>query len=135
MARTKHSKAAAAKMPRTKAPKLEKTKVKTDAPVVKTRRYHPGTVARRDIRKLQKGTNLLIQKSPFRKLVRRLAADIVPDHSIRFQKSAIIALQEYVEARVISILADTKLIVSHSKRITIYDKDIRLTELVRRCYD
>jgi histone H3/H4 len=134
MARTKQSKTSALKAPRRQAPKIPKTKVETEPKETKVRRFHPGTVAKRDIRKLQKGTNLLIQKSPFRKLVRRLARDMVPDHDIRFQKTAILALQEYAESRVISILTDAKLMVTHSKRITVYDKDIKLAETVRRCY-
>jgi histone H3 len=38
-----------------------------------TRRYRPGTVALREIRKYQKSTELLIRKSPFQRLVREIA--------------------------------------------------------------
>lgn len=37
--------------------------------VTKTRRYRPGTVALREIRKYQKSTDLLIRKLPFARLV------------------------------------------------------------------
>lgn len=37
----------------------------------KKRRFRPGTVALREIRKYQKSTDLLIQKLPFSRLVRR----------------------------------------------------------------
>ena len=39
----------------------------------KPRRYHPGTVALREIRRYQKSTKLLIRKLPFQRLVRELA--------------------------------------------------------------
>ncbi len=35
----------------------------------KPHRWHPGTVAAREIRKFQKSTNLLIRKAPFQHLV------------------------------------------------------------------
>jgi len=40
--------------------------------IKKSRRYRPGTVALREIRRYQKSTNLLIPKAPFRNLVREI---------------------------------------------------------------
>ena len=40
--------------------------------VRKARRYRPGTVALREIRKFQKSTDLLIRKIPFQRLVREI---------------------------------------------------------------
>ncbi|CAM9866433.1 unnamed protein product [Heterosigma akashiwo] len=37
------------------------------------RKYRPGTVALREIRKYQKSTELLIRKLPFQRLVREIA--------------------------------------------------------------
>ena len=37
------------------------------------RRYRPGTVALREIRRYQKSTELLIRKLPFQRLVREIA--------------------------------------------------------------
>ena len=42
-------------------------------PTKKPRRYRPGTVALREIRRYQKSTELLIRKLPFQRLVRELA--------------------------------------------------------------
>jgi hypothetical protein len=42
---------------------------------IKTKRYRPGTVALREIRKYQNSTKLLIRKLPFQKLIRELAQD------------------------------------------------------------
>ena len=55
----------------------------------------PGTVALREIRRYQKSTELLIRKLPFQRLVREIAQDFKSD--LRFQSSAIGALQESVE--------------------------------------
>jgi hypothetical protein len=49
----------------------------TEAGVKKPRRYKPGTVALREIRKYQKSTNLLLCKAPFRRLMRELCQDMM----------------------------------------------------------
>jgi alpha-beta hydrolase superfamily lysophospholipase len=53
-------------------------------------------VALREIRKYQKSTELLIRKLPFQRLVREIAQDFKTD--LRFQGSAVLALQEAAEA-------------------------------------
>ena len=59
--------------------------------VKKYRRWRPGTAALRQIRKLQKSSNLLIRKAPFQRLVRALT----PTDTIvtRWQRSALLAVQ------------------------------------------
>jgi histone H3 len=64
--------------------------------VKKPRRYRPGTVALREIRKYQKSTKLLIRQAPFQRLVREIAQDLKSD--LCFQSSAVLALQEAAEA-------------------------------------
>ena len=44
----------------------------------KKRRYRPGTVALREIRKYQKSTELLIRKLPFQRLIREIVHDLSP---------------------------------------------------------
>ena len=75
--------------------------------VKKPHRYKPGTVALREIRRYQKSTELLIRKLPFQRLVREIAQDFKSD--LRFQSSAIGALQESVEAYLVSLFEDTNL--------------------------
>ena len=82
------SKALAAKC----AKKLPPVALGTD----KKHRYRPGTVALREIRRYQKSTELLLRKLPFQRLVREIAQDFKSD--LRFQSSAILALQEASEA-------------------------------------
>ncbi|PGG97894.1 histone H3 [Polytolypa hystricis UAMH7299] len=97
--------------------------------VKKPHRYKPGTVALREIRRYQKSTELLIRKLPFQRLVREIAQDFKSD--LRFQSSAIGALQESVEAYLVSLFEDTNLCAIHAKRVTIQSKDIQLARRLR----
>ena len=45
---------------------------------------------------------------------------------IRFQPSAIIALQEAAEQYIVSLFEDTKLAAKHVERVTIQPKDLAL---------
>ena len=96
----------------------------------KPRRYRPGTVALREIRRYQKSTELLIRKLPFQRLVREIAQDL-GKMSIRFQSGAIIALQEASEAYLVGLLEDSNLCAIHAKRVTIMPKDIQLACRIR----
>ncbi|KAM4019159.1 uncharacterized protein ACNLHF_028501 isoform 3-T3 [Anomaloglossus baeobatrachus] len=58
------------------------------------RRYRPGTVALREIRKYQKSTELLIRKAPFARLVREVCMEYARGVPYSWQSSAIMALQE-----------------------------------------
>ena len=98
--------------------------------VKKPHRYRPGTVALREIRKYQKSTELLIRKLPFQRLVREIAQDFKTD--LRFQSSAILALQEASEAYLVGLFEDTNLCAIHAKRVTIMPKDIQLARRIRR---
>ncbi|XP_053459600.1 uncharacterized protein LOC128594725 [Nycticebus coucang] len=95
--------------------------------VKKPHRYRPGTVALREIRRYQKSTELLIRKLPFQRLVREIAQDFKTD--LRFQSSAVMALQEACEAYLVGLFEDTNLCAIHAKRVTIMPKDIQLARL------
>jgi histone H3 len=66
-------------------------------------------------------------------LVREIAQDY--KSYLRFQSSAIQALQEAAEAYLVSIFEDTNLCAIHAKRVTIQNKDIQLARRLRgeRC--
>ena len=95
----------------------------------KPHRYRPGTVALREIRHFQKTGDLLIRKLPFQRLVREIAQDFKND--LRFQSSAILALQEAAEAYLVSLFEDTNLCAIHAKRVTIMPKDMQLARRIR----
>ena len=92
-------------------------------------RYRPGTLALREIRHYQKKTNLLIKRTPFARLVREIAQGFMQE--LRFQNSAIGALQEAAEAYLVGLFEDTNLCAIHAKRITIMPKDIQLARHIR----
>jgi histone H3 len=132
MARTKQT---ARKSTGNKVPKkqlVQKTAKKStfnSIELKKSHRYKPGTVALREIRKLQKSTELLIRRLPFQRLVRELAQDFRND--LRFQSSAVLALQEAAEAYLVALFEDTNLCAIHAKRVTIMPKDILLARRIR----
>ncbi|KAI0294338.1 histone-fold-containing protein [Multifurca ochricompacta] len=89
--------------------------------VKKPHRFRPGTVALREIRRYQKSTELLIRNSPFN----------VSFTDLRFQSSAVMALQEAAEAYLVSLFEDTNLAAIHAKRVTIQPKDLALARRLR----
>ena len=132
MARTKQT---ARKQTGAKAPRkqLGNKAARKSAPisggVKKPHRFKPGTVALREIRKYQKSTELLIRKLPFQRLVREISQEFKTD--LRFQSSAILALQEATEAFMVGLFEDTNLCAIHAKRVTIMPKDIQLAKRIR----
>ena len=132
MARTKQTarKSTGGKAPRKQlASKAARKATPASAGQKKPRRYRPGTVALREIRRYQKSTELLIRKLPFQRLVREIAQEFKSD--LRFQGSAIMALQEATEAYIVSLFEDTNLCAIHAKRVTIMPKDIQLARRIR----
>lgn len=132
MARTKQTarKSTGGKAPRKQlATKAARKSAPAAGGVKKPHRYRPGTVALREIRRFQKSTELLIRKLPFQRLVREIAQDFKSD--LRFQGSAILALQEAAEAYLVGLFEDTNLCAIHAKRVTIMPKDIQLARRIR----
>ncbi|CUA75826.1 Histone H3,2 [Ustilago maydis 521] [Rhizoctonia solani] len=111
------------------ARKSAKSAPTTTGGVKKPHRFRPGTVALREIRRYQKSTELLIRKLPFQRLVREIAQDFKTD--LRFQSSAVMALQEASEAYLVSLFEDTNLAAIHAKRVTIQPKDLALARRLR----
>jgi histone H3-like centromeric protein A len=100
----------------------------------KKARYHPGTVALREIRRYQRTTDLLLLKLPFSRLVREIALGVLPTDvgaSLRWQSQAIQALQESAEAFLVHLFEDSNLCAIHAKRVTIMQKDIQLARRIR----
>lgn len=51
-------------------------------------------------------------------------ADVILQTDLRFQSSAVMALQEASEAYLVSLFEDTNLAAIHAKRVTIQPKDL-----------
>ena len=132
MARTKQTarKSTGGKAPRKQlATKAARKSAPATGGVKKPHRFRPGTVALREIRRYQKSTELLLRKLPFQRIVREIAGEHQSD--LRFQASAIQALQEATEAYMVSLFEDTNMAAIHAKRVTIMPKDLALARRIR----
>ena len=98
----------------------EMMKARKDA---KQRPYglHLSSRALCQIRKYQKSMELLIKKWSFQKWVRKL---------LRFQTSALRALQEAAESYIVGLMEDTNLCAIHVKCVTIMPKDMQLAHRI-----
>ncbi|KAK4768277.1 hypothetical protein SAY87_003418 [Trapa incisa] len=120
--------------PSTPQPSRSPRKISRPSPATQTtegkkkRRFRPGTVSLREIRKFQKSVNLLIPAAPFIRLVREISFALSPDIT-RWTGEALIALQEAAEDFVVSLMEDAMLCAIHAKRVTLMKKDF---ELARR---
>ena len=110
-------------------PKLRRKSAPASGGVKKPKRFRPGTVALRQIRKYQKSTELLIRKVPFGRLVREIAQDFKAD--VRFQSAAVGALQEAAEDYLVGLFEDTQRCAIHAKRVTITPRDMQLARRIR----
>ncbi|KAG4088730.1 histone-fold-containing protein [Neocallimastix lanati (nom. inval.)] len=104
--------------------------------ITKKRRYRPGSLALKEIRKYQRSTQLLIRKLPFARLVREIATDVLRRgpyrlEEVRWNSSAILALQEAAECYLTHLLEDSNLCAIHAKRVTLMQKDIQLARRIR----
>ena len=91
----------------------------------KPRRFRPGTVALRQIRKYQKSTELLIRKLPFQRLVKEVVCQMF-NMQYRFQSTALLALQEASEQFLVNMFEKVNHIAIHANRQTIMSKDVYL---------
>ena len=114
---------------RTIATKPARRQAPATGGIKKPKRWRPGTVAVREIKKYQKSTELLIRKQPFQRLVREIAQNYKTD--LRFQGSAVLALQEASEAYLVGLFEDTNRCAIHAKRVTIQPKDMQLARALR----
>ena len=103
--------------------------------------YRPSQIALCEICRYQKSTECLIKMSPFQKLIQEISQEywICPQGSetlsmqVRFQSTAIAALQEAAENFIGGLFEDVNLLAVHAKRVTVMPRDIRLA--LRICGD
>ena len=100
----------------------------------KPHQYQPGLVALREIRRYQETTECLIKRTPFNKLIKeilqeyRVCPDVpgMPSVQVRFQLTALAALQEATEIFIVGLFVDVNLLAVHTRRVTVMPRDIRL---------
>lgn len=98
--------------------------------VRKPHRFLPGTVAMRDVRRLQKNSDCLaIPKLIFQRLVREVAQDY--HEEIRFSNGVFDLLQLSVEDYIIKTSKLANKVAIHANRETLFAKDLMLVESIR----
>ena len=96
-------------------------------------------VALREIRWYQRSTENLIKRTPFQKLIREISQEYcihpdgpgTPSVQVRFQSTAIAALQEAAENFIVGLFEDVNLLAIHARHVTIMPRDIRLALCIR----
>ena len=88
--------------------------------------YRLGLVALCQISRYQKSTECLIKKLPFQKPIWEISQEYwicpqgpgTPSMQVRFQLTAIAALQEAAENFIVGLFEDVNLLAIHAKRVT-----------------
>ena len=92
-----------------------------------THKFLPGTVALRDIRKLQKSNKTCLQGAPFERVVRKLVTDIEGEETtVQFSAGSLKTIQVFVEQQVINLFRVAIQLTVHAKREGIQQKDVEL---------
>ena len=106
----------------------------TTGGIKKPHRYCPGLLALHEIRRYQQSTKSLIRRTPFNKLIKEISQEYricpegpgTPSVQVRFQSTALAALQEATENFLVGLFEDVNLLAVHAKRVTVMPRDIRL---------
>ncbi|VDM38334.1 unnamed protein product [Toxocara canis] len=91
---------------------------------------HSGERALREIRYLQRCTNLLIERAVFRRSVVQLVKRFGGRH-LRLQSHAITVLQEATEAFIVNLFADCTLACAHARRKVLLPEDMTFVRRLR----
>ena len=95
--------------------------------IKKPHRYHPGLLALREIHRYQQSIDSLIRRTPFNKLIKEISQEYrvcpdgpgTPSVQVRFQSTALAALQEAAENILVGLFEDVNLLAVHAKRVTV----------------
>ena len=92
-------------------------------------RHRPSTTVLREIRRVERSTELVIRKLPFQRLVREIALRFRP--SVCFQSTAVLVLQEAAEAYLTSLFCEASVCASYGKRTLLQPRDLQLARRIR----
>ena len=103
---------------------------------------HQGLLALCEIHRYQQSTESLIGKTPFNKLIKEISQEYricpegpgTPSVQVRFQSTALAALQEAADNFLLGLFEDVNLLAVHAKRVTVMPSDIRLALRIRGDY-
>ncbi|XP_054422254.1 histone H3-like centromeric protein A isoform X1 [Pteronotus mesoamericanus] len=129
--------------PRRRGRKPETPRRRTASPAPPTPRPAPSTgtpfrrarhrrhLILREIKNLQKSTNLLLRKTPFCRLAREICVKFTRGVDFNWQAHALLALQEAAEAFLVHLFEDAYLLSLHAGRVTLFPKDVQLARRIR----
>lgn len=92
--------------------------------IKKARKFRPGSVAIRTIKKYQKSTNLLLRRAPFQRLIKEIVAGWATD--ARMAAAAVLAIQEATEGYLVKFFDDAQQLALNAKRLTVLKRDFVL---------
>ncbi|EFX66448.1 putative centromeric histone CENP-A [Daphnia pulex] len=99
------------------------------------KRYRPGSKALKEIRHYQRGTGLLIPRSPFTRVIKQISQELTGNSAplirLRFTSEALECLQVASEAMVIQLFEDSVWTMVNAKRLTLMVQDIQLVRRIR----
>ena len=131
-----HDLESAGKAPRKQLPAVPlkkkstgKGKLTFTGAIKKPHRYWLGTVALGQIRRYQKSTELLCRKLCVARLVREVTQGF--QMNLHFQATALLDIQEAMEAWLVRLMEDMNLCVFHAKCVTIHPRDLKLVHHIR----
>lgn len=112
-------------------------------------RTKPGVRALKEIRRLQRTTDLQIPRAAFQRLVREICHDLKTTQisqglaqgdsgsqalqgDLRFQTAALMALQEAAEAYLVNLFEQSYWCTQHANRATLFLQDMHLVQRIRK---
>ncbi|XP_037981946.1 histone H3-like centromeric protein A [Motacilla alba alba] len=96
------------------------------SPRPRARKHRPGQRALQEIRRYQSSTRLLLRPGPFACLVRELCLRFSRGVDHRWQRVALLALQEAAETFMVWLLEDAYLCSLHARRAALFPMDVQL---------
>lgn len=103
--------------------------------VKKRPRSKPGSMALKEIKRLQNSTALQIPRIAFHRLVREITQEqtlsIDGEPVFRYQSAALEALQDAAESYLTAMFEDSYLCTIHAKRVTLFVSDMVLCRRLR----
>lgn len=125
------------KLTSSKGAKKRAATAKTGAVVEKKKRHwHPGTVAKRQIRALQKSDALLFANAPFDRMCRNIVAEITAaepslepngKNGVKFSSNGLDVLKKYIQYLVVTMFRKGQHTALFSKRVRLQAKDMEKT--------
>ncbi|XP_052042182.1 histone H3-like centromeric protein A [Apodemus sylvaticus] len=85
----------------------------------------------KEVKALQKSTDLLFRKRPFALVVREICEKFSRGVDYYWQAQALMAIQEAAEAFLVHLFEDAYLLSLHAGRVTLYPKDVQLARRIR----